>query len=746
MTQDREMLSRSGESSDVEMESESSESSPSNPVQVQLHRQIATTSSSSSNHQPFPTAGTRRSTRTRSISNTQPEPSSSSRRLNSTIPDYSSSPSYSSSSSIIIPNTQINPIPQPLLPPPQHPPSPSNASTSQSNDSDDDDEDEQDEKDEKRNKRGHFADGFDEIEEGGLDREGNDESSPMGIGSRTRAATLTQRAILSNSSFVGAKGKGKGSTGGGMTIGGTSNSTGSSSNSTKLHHSKPILPRPRSLVGHSPNSPDASTSLVTFSPVEASTPSNISWIAAREEAEGSRSPIFEREARLNALEMVKQGLLRPKIVASGLPPEILFHIFKYLVSSPPDLKSCLIACKSWCLCGVELLWHRPNFFKLEALLNLVHILTRSDQTFFYGGFIRRLNFSALAGDLNDAVFSKMEVCVRLERLTLAGCKLVSDETLTKVLSKTPQLVAIDLTDVSLLTDATLFVLADSCPRLQGINLSGCINVTSTGVSALARSCPLLRRVKLCSCRLVGDEALLVLTEYCPQLLEVDLINCPLITDESVSQIWIKSFQMRELRLAQCVEISNSAFPETPFPGMKNPRPPAAAIAARARSDGNAMEISSTSVKGGIGGENSNGSVSGHASMSAPVSRGNSPVGGIHPRPSSSIHLEPRSDPTILASSLVHSKSGNSNQSIGIENNGNPMAHLPTPHIFDHLRILDLTSCSLLTDSAVAGLVASVPRIRNLILAKCNKLTDDAVYSISKLGKGLHFLHLGHVLK
>lgn len=69
--------------------------------------------------------------------------------------------------------------------------------------------------------------------------------------------------------------------------------------------------------------------------------------------------------------------------------------------------------------------------------------------------------------------------------------------------------------------------------------------------------------------------------------------------------------------------------------------------------------------------------------------------------------------------------------------------LPTNRTFDHLRILDLTSCALLTDAAVDKIITVAPRIRNLVFAKCRNLTDAAVNSISRLGKNLHYLHLGH---
>ena len=69
--------------------------------------------------------------------------------------------------------------------------------------------------------------------------------------------------------------------------------------------------------------------------------------------------------------------------------------------------------------------------------------------------------------------------------------------------------------------------------------------------------------------------------------------------------------------------------------------------------------------------------------------------------------------------------------------------LPSNKTYEHLRILDLTSCQLLTDAAVAKIIEAAPRLRNLVLAKCREITDAAVVSISKLGKNLHFVHLGH---
>lgn len=69
--------------------------------------------------------------------------------------------------------------------------------------------------------------------------------------------------------------------------------------------------------------------------------------------------------------------------------------------------------------------------------------------------------------------------------------------------------------------------------------------------------------------------------------------------------------------------------------------------------------------------------------------------------------------------------------------------LPPGQSYEHLRILDLTSCVRVTDRAVERIIDAAPRLRNVVLAKCRNITDQAVFAISRLGKNLHYVHLGH---
>lgn len=74
---------------------------------------------------------------------------------------------------------------------------------------------------------------------------------------------------------------------------------------------------------------------------------------------------------------------------------------------------------------------------------------------------------------------------------------------------------------------------------------------------------------------------------------------------------------------------------------------------------------------------------------------------------------------------------------------NAFLSISSNRTFEHLRILDLTSCTRLTDAAVQKIVDVAPRLRNLVLSKCRNITDISINAISRLGKNLHYVHLGH---
>ncbi|KAE8259180.1 hypothetical protein A4X13_0g1185 [Tilletia indica] len=554
---------------------------------------------------------------------------------------------------------------------------------------------------------------------------------------------------------------------------------------------------------------------------------------------------------------------------------------------------------------------------------------RRQPTFHYEQFVRRLNFAVFAKDVTDDYLRWVAVCDRLERLTIAGCSEITDVGLCAILPHTPNLVAIDLTDVDKITDVTLRAIAQHCPKVQGINLSGCKAITGDGLADLARACKYLRRVKLCKCPLITDAGIKTLVRSCPLLLELDLLDAVELGDEGIAEMWRTSRHMRELRFAGIKKLTDAAFPDpagrppaaagmTPLSFGSNPSvrvgnalaiPPLLNLSGDGSSGRNAP--GTAPLGGSSGGVFSPGTQSPllgttdattlldrrHRSAS-PSPRGRAPpinslldsvaassssmsvdrmgivsparlsaagddeedveidvdgeqggagagsaieamrsAGQIGSVDTTGLNAITAADAAALHQQLVHHQARNLNAVHAAQQGGSshsrhhhhhhhhPHRHHnhhhhhardqhghqhssapgstsasrsgshhgsgvgggvgggggggvgggssghggtgggagnndPTPaeilssasplyrpfatRLFEQLRIIDLTSCSHLTDAAVEGIIANTPRIRNLVLNKCSGLTDRSAMAIARLGKNLHHLHLGHV--
>ncbi|KAK3370473.1 hypothetical protein B0H63DRAFT_316455 [Podospora didyma] len=312
-----------------------------------------------------------------------------------------------------------------------------------------------------------------------------------------------------------------------------------------------------------------------------------------------------------------------------LPNEILIAIFAKLTASA-DVLHVMLTCKRWSRNAVDILWHRPSCTTWPKHASICQTLGVENPYFCYRDFIKRLNLASLAEQVNDGSVMPLASCTRVERLTLTGCKGLTDSGLIALVENNSHLLALDISSDEQITEESVSAIADNCKRLQGLNISGCNRVSNESMIKLAKSCRFIKRLKLNDCSQLNDEAVIAFAEHCPNILEIDLHQCRLIGNEPVTSLMAKGQSLRELRLANCDLIDDAAF-----------------------------------------------------------------------------------------------------------------LSLPPNRTYDHLRILDLTSCARLTDRAVEKIIEAAPRLRNLVLAKCRNITDAAVYSIAKLQKNLHYVHLGH---
>jgi len=245
-----------------------------------------------------------------------------------------------------------------------------------------------------------------------------------------------------------------------------------------------------------------------------------------------------------------------------------------------------------------------------------------------------------------------------------------------------------LVGCSAINDEALETVLLACPNLVAIDLTGVIEATDKAITALARTCERLQGINLGGCRAITSEGVFALAKHCHLLRRVKLSYIEAINDEAVSALAQSCPYLLEIDLNGCRHVTDLGVRDLWIHSkyMREMRLAHCINLTDAAFPSAVKEIVSPS--------------------------------GVNPFVQSS-QPPPTAAPEDLPP-LVLNRS------------------------FDHLRMLDLTSCAQITDDAIEGIVSNCPKIRNLVVAKCSLLTDAAVESICKLGKHLHYLHLGHI--
>ncbi|KAF2476975.1 RNI-like protein [Lindgomyces ingoldianus] len=271
----------------------------------------------------------------------------------------------------------------------------------------------------------------------------------------------------------------------------------------------------------------------------------------------SVSPDFDEETLRRELE--ERCRVSP---ISRLPAELMIAIFAKL-SSPGDLKHCMLVSREWSRNSVGLLWHRPQTNKWGSVKNVITTVRKADSFFDYGSLIKRLNLSALGNEVSDGTLQPLSGCKRVERLTLTNCTKLTDLSLTAMLKHNRSLLALDVTGLDSITDKTMLALAQNTVRLQGLNITNCKKITDESLEAVARACRHLKRLKLNGCSQLTDKSIIAFAMNCRYILEIDLHDCKNLEDESITTLITEGPHLRELRLAHCGRITDNAFLRLP---------------------------------------------------------------------------------------------------------------------------------------------------------------------------------------
>ncbi|KAI9812204.1 MAG: SCF ubiquitin ligase complex subunit [Pycnora praestabilis] len=249
---------------------------------------------------------------------------------------------------------------------------------------------------------------------------------------------------------------------------------------------------------------------------------------------------------------------------SRLPPELLIGVFAKL-GSTTDLRNCILVSRTWARNSVDLLWHRPLLNNWDNLNSVISAVQKTDGFFGYADLVKRLNLAnpELTERLNDGTVQCLQLCKRVERLTLTSCSGLTDFGVTALVEGNRSLLALDISGLSSVTDHSLEAVADNCPRLQGLNITGCVNITDKAMIAVSENCRHIKRVKLNDCSELTDDSIISLATKCPQMLEIDLHGVKAITHLAVTSLIANGRHLRELRLAHCSLITDDAFLRLP---------------------------------------------------------------------------------------------------------------------------------------------------------------------------------------
>lgn len=215
------------------------------------------------------------------------------------------------------------------------------------------------------------------------------------------------------------------------------------------------------------------------------------FTAGRNDSQSSLGALSLRDMTMSpSSEIERERRVSP---ISRLPPELLIAVFAKLNLSA-DLRSCMMVSKHWARNSAEMLWHRPLCNTWPNLAIVTQSIQKDDGWFPYNALVRRLNLSNLADEVNDGSVQPFMRCKRIERLTLTGCKKLTDHGVCTLIHGSRALLALDITGLSSITDHTLTTVSENCGRLQGLNITGCSEITDLSLVKVARNCHSLKRV------------------------------------------------------------------------------------------------------------------------------------------------------------------------------------------------------------------------------------------------------------
>jgi F-box and leucine-rich repeat protein GRR1 len=241
---------------------------------------------------------------------------------------------------------------------------------------------------------------------------------------------------------------------------------------------------------------------------------------------------------------------------------------------------------------------------------------------------------------------------------------------------------LNLTNVASAVDDQALLSTGACTHLERLTLASCGQLTDRSLVAIVSRNPNIQSIDISNLELLSDVTVLAIADTCRQLQGLYVTGCKLLTNASVVALSESCPMLKRIKLNGCTEISDDG------------------VLALVANCPLLVELD----------------------LAGCVNVSDSTITRV---------LQGLSQ---LREFRLASNSGVTDEAF---------MELKPPVMLEKLRIIDLTSCVLISDTSVERLVKSAPRLRNVVLAKCVNITDRGIHYLTQLEASLHYLHLGH---
>lgn len=162
---------------------------------------------------------------------------------------------------------------------------------------------------------------------------------------------------------------------------------------------------------------------------------------------------------------------------------------------------------------------------------------------------------------DKSVLSFSENCPSILEIDLHDCKLITNTSVTSLLSSLRNLRELRLAHCTEISDSAFLSLPEHLvfDSLRILDLTACENVKDDAVERIVNSAPRLRNLVLAKCRFVTDRTVQAICKLGKNLHYVHLGHCSNITDAAVIQLVKSCNRIRYIDLACCNRLTDASI-------------------------------------------------------------------------------------------------------------------------------------------------------------------------------------------